>query len=268
MPDVKPTIKGKLSTPGTSQTLPRVNASMDDKGKWTVRHAISCNIADVALLTPRLGAPCPHTTYSFTTLAGIDIEEDGKTATITGTYTGTQVSEDDEDDSSGKYSYETNISLGDVPITEYYRYEDVVESEKNAINRYLSSRYGSKSDDPENAGYYTLIDEGTHVNGREFIIESELGKELLDFIRRGIVTRLQPSIIRRVSYTAKSEPTGPKYNDVGYIKEPREAPAISDDRNWLFNGMTSTQDGSVWRITEEYLLSGRGGFYTELYGDS
>ena len=84
--------------------------------------------------------------------------------------------------------------------------------------------------------------------------------------RRGIESYLKPGCSYKRSYVSESIPSGALLNDIGKIKSPPSpAPSAPTDQNYLFTGASWSKQAGVVTITEEYLLSGPGGWDPNLY---
>jgi len=97
----------------------------------------------------------------------------------------------------------------------------------------------------------------------------ELGaatQKLYDKKRRGIDSYLRSGSTYTRTYVSANIPASALLNDVGKIKTPPSpAPAAPTDQNYLFIGLTWNKTAGVVTITEEYQLSGIGGWDPDLY---
>lgn len=84
--------------------------------------------------------------------------------------------------------------------------------------------------------------------------------------RRGIETYLKPGGIYRVSYCSNSIPDPELLERAGKIfSPPNPCPSPPSGQNYLCMGISWVKEAGVVRITEEYQLSGQGGWDPDLY---
>lgn len=89
---------------------------------------------------------------------------------------------------------------------------------------------------------------------------------LYNLKRRGIESYLRPNQIFKRVYVSSEIPSGATIDDVGKIKDPPfPAPPAPTGQNYLYLGASWVKQAGVVTITEEYQLSGPGGWYTTLY---
>lgn len=97
------------------------------------------------------------------------------------------------------------------------------------------------------------------ISGKKF--------NLYRLLVKGVTSYLAPSVTMRYIYTSTSVPS--MANIMKTIDNPTNAPALPGGGNWLFTNLTYTivYDGtsSRYRVTEEYLASGPGGWDSNLY---
>lgn len=90
---------------------------------------------------------------------------------------------------------------------------------------------------------------------------------LYQLLVKGVTSYLAPSVTLRYIYTST---TVPSLADImKTIANPNNAPSLPSGHNWLFTNLTYTivYDGTdaKYRVTEEYLASGPGGWDPNLY---
>jgi hypothetical protein len=99
--------------------------------------------------------------------------------------------------------------------------------------------------------------------------DPNLSKEamsLYDLKRRGIESYLKPGQVFKRVYVSPDIPSGALIDDVGKIKQPPSpAPDAPKDQNYLYLGVSWVKQAGVVTITEEYQLSGPGGWNPTLY---
>ena len=84
--------------------------------------------------------------------------------------------------------------------------------------------------------------------------------------RRGIESYLKIGSTFKKTYVSETIPTGALMGYVGKIvNAPDPAPAPPEGQDYLLSGVSWTKQAGVVRITEEYLLSGVGGWDHDLY---
>lgn len=90
---------------------------------------------------------------------------------------------------------------------------------------------------------------------------------LYRYLVKGITSYLAPSVTLRYIYTTSTVPS--LTNIMRTIRRPNNAPGLPDGGNWLFVNLTYQVvfDGTNtrYRVTEEFLASGRGGWDANLY---
>jgi len=90
------------------------------------------------------------------------------------------------------------------------------------------------------------------------------GTVLWRMMMQGITSWNKVGGVYRVTRTNSQAPLNPK--GVGYIvKTPPGAPSIPKTQNWLFTGYSWNRSGGLVTYTEEYTLSGPGGWEYYLY---
>jgi hypothetical protein len=90
-------------------------------------------------------------------------------------------------------------------------------------------------------------------------------QELITKINDGIVSYLVPKPVYRYNITQNTPPKPNQLNSVGKIGNPPKAPPVAGERTWLLIGITYDYNGSVYNISQEWMLSGKGGWDTAIY---
>lgn len=94
----------------------------------------------------------------------------------------------------------------------------------------------------------------------------EVGRKLYDKKRRGIESYLKPGSIYRKTYCSENIPGGALLDTVGkVVNVPSPCPNPPSDQEYLCMGVSWTKQAGVVTITEEYQLSGPGGWDPDLY---
>ena len=90
---------------------------------------------------------------------------------------------------------------------------------------------------------------------------------LFNYLVKGVTSYLAPSVTLRYIYTSTSVPS--LANIMKTIANPNNAPSLPAGSNWLFSNLSYTviYDGTAakFRVTEEYLASGKDGWDPNLY---
>jgi len=90
---------------------------------------------------------------------------------------------------------------------------------------------------------------------------------LFNYLVKGVTSYLAASVTLRYIYTSTSVPS--LANIMKTIANPNNAPSLPAGSNWLFSNLSYTviYDGSSvkYRVTEEYLASGKDGWDPNLY---
>ena len=99
-------------------------------------------------------------------------------------------------------------------------------------------------------------------------VTSDLGKKVLEKIQRGQTSYYSPKVTWRQATVRKASAASSDLQKIGKIDEPDgRQPSLSDGRNWLYNGVTQTQEGGSYRIEREWIASDRGGWDEDIYDD-
>lgn len=226
---------------------PDYTIQIDQEGKWTVTQVFLCHRNSAVSLMPRPGAVHPEVPFVAVSQVTASVTE-GDLAEITCTYTGAENSDGEEE---AHAVYTIGLSLSEEPLLSHLRYKDLEEDEVEA----LQAIAGGKETDDSGAAYKDKI-------------ESELGLEALAKIQRGQVSYYSPKITWRESFVRDKGVKTSELNKIGEIDDPSgDPPLLAQDRNWLLNGVTQTQEGRSFRIEREWLASDRGGWDPEIYTD-
>lgn len=89
---------------------------------------------------------------------------------------------------------------------------------------------------------------------------------LFDKKRRGIDSYLKPGSVYKKTYVQSEIPSSALLNGVGKITTPGSpAPSPPAGQNYLLMGVTWAKQGGMVTVSEEYQLSGPGGWDTDIY---
>lgn len=247
--------------PGQKVPMSDFTATRDEKGQWKGSESFICRVEDILTLIPPQYDPCTFPGFTFLLCDSVKVDNwEGNLMMVTINYAGNSVSGDFDFDAADptKLQYELAISLSEENLWEHPNYTDgnVPQAEMELIIDVHDKTLKRKT-----PGLYVFID----VNGNEFTITTDPGKELVDFITRGTDSYLKAEQVWRCHFTDNNLPDADILNAVGKITSAKGAPVIADNRNWLFNGAQVQQNGKVFDITYEWILSDRGGWIDKIY---
>lgn len=239
-------------------------ASRDNQNKWTGSETFTCRLADAPLLVPINGTSCRLAGWTWMISSGCEINNiSGDLCEIKVNYGGFQDSDDGDDDDEDleKFTYKLGLSLNEEPLYTNYRYKDVIANDKkiarDLINGKIEQVVGSTYD------FQNTSDE---TKAKKYTVTSDLGKELIDNIRKGFTVYKAPATVWNASYKTKKKPKAKYLNQVGFISTALNAPALANGRNWLFIGMDVDQDvDKIYTINYQWQASGLGGWDTAIY---
>lgn len=237
-------------------------ASQDKDFKWTGSETATCNLNDAPNMVPAIGSSCLMPGWTWLIVSGCTVKNiGGDLCEITVNYGG-MLDKDDNPTDESKMTTKLGVSLSDEPLFRHFRYKDIPIGEKSTIRDYINGRLETSVDNQ-----YRLIATTEHDNGAYEQVSTALGKELLDNVRSGFTTYKVATQTWEVSFKTKKSPDPQHYlNWVGFIKVPEKAPAIANDRNWLFTGLNvETSDDKIYSVTYTFILSGPGGWDSTIY---
>lgn len=237
------------------------SAEQDNKGKWKGTETFTAPFGTITTMLPKIGSPNPRPGWGFLLVDSFRIDNvHADVCTVSVQYTGA----DDftfDDATKDQFTYELAITSSEEPIETHPKYQKktggVPAGELEIISNVKLGMLKRVK-----AGEYQFQD--IH-DGTIYKIESALGKELVDFILKGVISYLHARQTWRERYQDDSLPSGTRLNKVGKIDDPRGAPPVSNGRNWLFTGMNTSQEGKIFTIVSEWELSGAEGWYPEIY---
>jgi hypothetical protein len=236
-------------------------ATRDDKGKWTGSESFTCRLSNATALIPSNGTPCQLPGWSFMLVSSVHVANlEGDLVQVTCTYGGFQEDAGADEENPSSATYELGIVTNEEPIESHFRYKDVPDEDLAIIQNVKSGKYEEISDTP--FSYQNIANKD---DTSTYTIESDRGQELVTFLTTGVETYLYPAQIWRTTFTSKKLPTATILNKVGKITTAKGAPAVSDDRNWLFLGCNVTEQDKVYTVSHEWQLSGKGGWDEDLY---
>jgi hypothetical protein len=232
--------------PGKLYPQPDYSLSVDREGKWTASQVFLCHRNSITKLMPRPGTPHPEIPFISVDNATAQVSE-GDIAQITCNYAGT----DNTTNDANKTSYTLGLSLSEEPLLSHKKFRDLEADEVEALQGIISGK------DKDSAG-----------SSYKDKVTSALGKKALEKIQRGQTSYYSPKVTWRQATVRKASAASSDVRKIGKIDEPDgRQPALSDGRNWLYNGVTQTQEGGSYRIEREWIASDRGGWDEDIYDD-
>jgi hypothetical protein len=225
---------------------PNYSLAVDREGKWTATQVFLCHRNSITKLMPRPGTPHPEISFMSVDNASAQVSE-GDIAQITCSYAGT----DNTDNEPNKTTYTLGLSLSEEPLLSHKKLRDLEADEVEALQAIISG----KDKDSSGASYKDKV-------------TSDLGKKALEKIQRGQTSYYSPKVTWRQATVRKTSAASSDLQKIGKIDEPDgRQPSLSDGRNWLYNGVTQTQEGGSYRIEREWIASDRGGWDEDIYDD-
>ena len=225
---------------------PNYSLAVDREGKWTATQVFLCHRNSITKLMPRPGTPHPEISFISVDSATAQVTE-GDIAQITCSYAGT----DNADNEPSKTTYSLGLSLSEEPLLSNKKFQSLDDGEVEALQAIISG----KDKDAAGASYKDKV-------------TSALGKKALEKIQRGQTSYYSPKVTWRQATVRKASAASSDLQKIGKIDEPDgRQPSLSDGRNWLYNGVTQTQEGGSYRIEREWIASDRGGWDSDIYDD-
>ena len=225
---------------------PNYSLAVDREGKWTATQVFLCHRNSITKLMPRPGTPHPEISFISVDNASAQVSE-GDIAQITCNYAGT----DNADNEASKTTYSLGLSLSEEPLLSNKKFQSLDDGEVEALQAIISG----KDKDSSGASYKDKV-------------TSVLGKKALEKIQRGQTSYYSPKVTWRQATVRKASAASSDLQKIGKIDEPDgRQPSLSDGRNWLYNGVTQTQEGGSYRIEREWIASDRGGWDSDIYDD-
>lgn len=220
---------------------------------------------------PNRGGACRHPGFDFLKCDSVELaNESGGIYKVTVQFKGYYTITGGGDGGSNDKNVDLQITLNQEPLLSHKEFAietNISDAEKEAIRGLLDGKWEAVDASSSKYVLQKFGDEATSIT-----VTSDEGKKFVDYIFNGVTSYLLPQQVFRYSYMSDELPSASLLNDVGKIKDPpakSDAPAVSSNRNWLFMGVSCSQYGDdVFQITEEYMLSGLGGWDEFLYEES
>lgn len=251
-------------------------ASRNDKNEWKGSESFECLKSDLTSLLPLKGAPCEYPGFSFMTATEVDVENlpggyDRVNVKYAGVGSEGDFTFDDEDyeEEFDKYNYDLSITTSTEPIETHPKFRDISLEDReiifNILNGNLTRSEAIVADELSEPYKFYRKDEPQAQNNSYDISDDTDAQALVDYILNGVLSYLRARQIWRVSYNAPGLPAANILNHVGYIATAKGAPALADDRNWLFSGVDASFQDGMCATTLEWILSESGGWDSYLY---
>lgn len=147
--------------------------------------------------------------------------------------------------------YDVDYSCMEQPLLTHPLFKNLPEEEQDAL---MAVAGGATPKD-------TFSDDGKVIQDA---IKSEAGKKALEKLRKGMISFLSPGGTFSVTQTQGSISLA----GVGKKGSPAAgAPAVPSGCNWLFYGIRGRKTGGngQWRVTRTWMVSGQGGWDTDVY---
>jgi hypothetical protein len=230
--------------PGKLYPQPDYSISVDREGKWTATQVFLCHRNSITQVMPRPGTPHPDISFISVDNATAQVSE-GDIAQITCNYAGT----DNTSNDPAKTTYSLGLSLSEEPLLSHKKFKTLSKEEIEALQAIISGKEADSS-----GGSY------------KDKITSELGKKALAKIQRGQTSYYSPKVTWRQSTVRNASAANSDVNKIGQIDQPDgRQPNLGNERNWLLNGVTQTQEGRAYRIEREWIASDAGGWDADIY---
>lgn len=147
--------------------------------------------------------------------------------------------------------YDVDYSCMEQPLLTHPLFKNLPEEEQDAL---MAVAGGATPKD-------TFGDDGKVIQDA---IKSDAGKKALEKLRKGMISFLSPGGTFSVTQTQGSISLA----GVGKKGSPAAgAPAVPSGCNWLFYGIRGRKTGGngQWRVTKTWMVSGQGGWDTDVY---
>lgn len=116
-----------------------------------------------------------------------------------------------------------------------------------------------------------FLTEGATSGGAVFDVDGiflGFNKDALNSLA-GVRSYLSPQVTFQVKYAIADRPLTETQTEIGTISTPLNAPSVTSGKNWLLTGVNWTNTGNgnlgAYQISEEYRLSGVGGWNPNIY---
>jgi len=206
----------------------------------------------------------PHPIFTFLTLDNSEIALSGAWAVQTGNYAGLQAEYDD-----GSPTYELVVGLSEEPIETHPKWASTIGG--TAIKPYNGAIYEKN----ENGNITTVQRGGGTTNtNRGYLFKGFMLN--YDPISKAEKTDKLNAYAKVTHYLSACQVTWKRNTTrklpaseilkVGYIDTPKgPAPSLPDPRKWLNMGLTQSQKGQVYQVSEEWRASDVRGWIPAIY---
>lgn len=183
----------------------------------------------------------------------------------------------DEQTSSSADKFDLRVEVEEVPLLAHPVAQAFPLASKNKLKNLLEGdiianpKYDGTTDTKEFI-YSSDIDNASAVevtfSGSDITVNG-ISASPLDYarmIKAGIESYLRPAVRWTWQCARNTYPSNSELNKVGDVVSPPDAPNITDDRDWLYTGISVAHEADgAFTISREFVLSERGGALQEIY---
>jgi hypothetical protein len=210
------------------------NVAIDENNKATATVKYLCAWSQVLRLMPRRNVGV-HPEFNSMKVSNVAASKKSPgVAELTVTYKGVVSGDNDGPDGTGAFEpvEECSVSTRQEPIETHPDWSTIGGTEAAPLNDAIY----------DDSGLFTGFKEGSSKFG------------VTDYLAVGATYRR--------SYASKTKPS---LAGVGQIDTPTGAPTVTSGYTWLKSGVSFSQDGDLYSVSEEWLLSGPSGWDTDIY---
>jgi hypothetical protein len=230
----------------------RFEAESDARGFWTGWQEFSAPKGHAGELLPEKGSVWNYFTF-MTVVKRKIIGMEGELVRVMVFYEGANTSGGEGGEGGVEAVYSLRVALSEEPISTHPRYVDALTAAD------IMEAYELATNPPREK-------EGTGIKVVDTAEWDPLKIELYEDLQKGIEAYRDPKVTWTKRWVDEALPTN--LNEIGDISTPEgDPPAVANDRNWIFGGLTSDQRGEVYELEATWELSGRGGWLERYYGE-
>lgn len=238
---------------------------------WQASESFKCNKKDIATLIPPNKSACTLDGWKWLLVEGVEVTNDsGDIFSCKVSYKGCGVpltldssgGDGVAPDDGRSATYSLTISTSEEPIETHHKFKDISEKDLKIIQAYKNGELKAVENSPND---YTPKSDDFKAN-KKTLSDDPAANKLMEFIKKNIFSYLRPRQTWTYSYSSRHMPGAAGFNSIGKISSPiGPVPAIDSDRNWLYMGCRVSYTGTVFEISHDWELSGKGGWDTYLY---
>lgn len=266
---------------------PDLQVTLAEDGSFTASHSFYCHSSDALQLLPKKGSACVEEGYeSLFFNSGQISRESGMIAKVDCEYIGTINNEwDFSGDELPDAIWQLRRSTVEEPIELCPRYKDKIDKElikevrDGTIQVWLGDKTTITNGIPE-VVFYTRQDtvksktkpeddEGVTVTVYEVGDgwDETLTTRCAYFIVTGEDSYLAPRMSWTGTFSSKRSWQPSDYGSLGEIDIPKGNPPTpsSGNYNWLFSGVSQTEQSGIYQIVVEWILSSEDGWNEDFY---